>query len=141
MPKKAAPTHAKNRDMSALKAAFVQWLGDPFPNPPTQSALAMQIGVDAATLSDWKHDPYVVGLLEKRDQYRAAAWTQNEARLQRIAREGKDADAISAIRELGKLWGKYPTEKLDVSVQRVAYVEPGALREMALEQYPELRAN
>ena len=141
-PRKAAPTHAKNRDMTALKAAFVEWLTSAYPEPPTQTLLAERMGVDAATLSDWKRDPYVVGLLEKVDERRVATWAQATARLVRIALRGKDSDAIQAVRELGKLWGRYPSEKHDVTViDRVAYVQPGALREQALELYPELKQN
>lgn len=114
--KKAAPVHAKNRDMTAVKAAFVEWLTSTYPEPPTQVALAERLGVDAATLSDWKRDPYVLGLLEKVDERRVATWAQGTARIERIMLRGKDTDAIAAYRELGKLWGKYPTEKHDVNV-------------------------
>ncbi len=42
--------------------------------------------------------------------------------------------AVAAIRELGKLLKKYPSEKLDITtVQRVAYVRPDALRILSAE--------
>lgn len=141
MPKKAAPTTTRRNDLQALKARFVGWLTSDRPEPRYQYELAKVLGVDAATLSDWRHDPYVIDLLQKVDERRAATWAQCRARLERVVLHGSDGDAIQAIRELGKLWGKYPVEKVTVSVERVAYVQPGALRDLAVEQFPELRAN
>lgn len=138
-PRRAAPTTAKKRDLTAAKIAFATWLRTPLPEHRTQTALAEHLGVDNATLSDWKHDPLVLAELDKLDQRRQATWAQATARLERIGLYGKDAEAIQAIKELGKLWGKYPSEKHDVTVvDRVAYVQPGALREQAVALHPEV---
>lgn len=48
----------------------------------------------------------------------------------------------AAANFLAKVHGKYKAEKHSVEiVDRVAYVEPGVLRERSLAQYPELRPN
>ena len=132
--KKAAPTHAKNRDMTAAKVAFVEWLVAVHPEHPTQTALAEHLGVDAATLSDWKRDPLVVRLLKEWEDAREAGWARIYANLERIATQRQDmAAAVSAAREVGKLLKKYPSEKHELTVvDRVAYVQPGALREAAV---------
>lgn len=113
--KKAAPTTAKKRDLTAAKIAFATWLRTALPEHRTQTALAQHLGVDNATLSDWKHDPLVLSELDKLDQRRQATWAQATARLERIVLYGKDPDAIAAVRELGKLWGKYPSEKHEIA--------------------------
>lgn len=137
---KAKPTHAKNADMTATKTAFVEWLVARHKEPKTQTELAGLLGVDIATLSDWKHDEFVLAQLKKVEARREAGWAQAWANLERIACQTQDnASAIAAIKEMGKLMSKYPSEKIDHTiVERVAYVQPGALRELSRSLHPEL---
>lgn len=134
------PTHAKNADLSAQKDAFVAWLVSAHKEPRTQTELAGVLGVDIATLSDWKHDDYVIAGLKRAESRREAGWAKAFANLERIATQTQDnGAAVAAIREMGKLLSKYPAEKVDHTVtERVAYVNPGALRDHAREAFPEL---
>lgn len=134
------PTHTKNGDTTHLKLAFVDWLVAAHKEPRTQTELAGVLGVDIATLSDWKHDDYVIAGLKRAETRREAGWARAFANLERIACQTQDnAAAVSAIKEMGKLLSKYPAEKVDHTVtERVAYVNPGALRDHAREAFPEL---
>lgn len=127
------PTHAKNGDMTAIKLAYAEWLVSYTKEPKTQSELAVVLGVDAATLSDWKRDAYVLELLKGFESRREADWARAWANLVRIACQTADnASALGAIKELGKIMAKYPSEKVDLNVvDRVSYVQPGALRELS----------
>lgn len=132
------PTHAKNADLSAQKDAFVAWLVSAHKEPRTQTELAGVLGVDIATLSDWKHDDYVIAGLKRAESRREAGWAKAFANLERIATQTQDnTAAVSAIREMGKLLGKYPSEKVDVSVtDRAAYVPVTALADLSTKLYP-----
>lgn len=132
---KSVPTHAKNADLTPQKTAFVAWLLDTEREPRTQGELAKRLGVDPATLSDWKRDEFVVGLLRRANEFVEPKWAEVLRTLFIIARDPEHMQAVQAARELGKLLGKYPSDKVEVTtVERVAYVQPHALRDLAADR-------
>lgn len=116
----------------SVKTAFVMWLVDPN-RQGTQGQWAAEHGLAQETVSRWKgEDPFVLGLMAQGEKLLAPFWTEAFANLVRIAvQRTDDYSAINAIREMGKILGKYPKEKVELSlVDRVAYVEPDALQKM-----------
>jgi hypothetical protein len=116
--------------MSALRVAFAEWLLDPYRNPPTQKEWAEQHDLDAATLSDWKRREDVRALLaEWRERYRPA-FVDVVYALFRRARAGD----VQAARLLGDWLGENARARVDHEVvDRIAYVDPDALRQLSLE--------
>lgn len=125
MTAKRAPTHAKNADLTPQKTAYVAWLLDTDRTPRTQVELAKQLGVDAATLSDWKRDEFVVGLLKRANEFVEPKWAEVLRTLFLIARDPDHIACVQAARELGKLLNKYPTAKIEHSgkVETIERVE------------------
>lgn len=117
MTAKRAPAHAKNADLTPQKTTYVAWLLDTDRTPRTQAELAKQLGVDAATLSDWKRDEFVVGLLKRANEFVEPKWAEVLRTLFVIARDPDHINCVQAARELGKLLNKYPSAKIDVSGQ------------------------
>lgn len=116
MARKAAPTHAKNADLTAHKTAFVQWLVSEQKEPATQRELALVLGVDGATLSDWKRDSYVVGLLQQFEARFVAEKARAQANLLRLATQTRNPmAAIAAYDKLARTFGWYATEKHEIS--------------------------
>ena len=137
MTSKTAPTHAKNADLTPQKLRFVEWLFAEQRIPSRQGDLAIELGVDPATLSDWKRDdPLVAGALGKiEDRISAVDLAQF-----RIATDIKHPGSTQAATYLAKRFGMFKAEKVNVEVvDRVAYVDPGALRERSIALYPELK--
>jgi hypothetical protein len=58
----------------------------------------------------------------------------------RIATNYNHAGSTAAATFLAKSFGKFKTEKQANIVDRVSYVEPGALRELSERAFPELRS-
>jgi hypothetical protein len=105
------------RDMRATKTAFVTHLLDPNPNKPSQREWAREYGIDPTTLSDWKSgDPFVLELLKNATAMYEPIWAQALATLASIATDRDHISCVQAIRELGKLMKKYPSEKVDVGL-------------------------
>ncbi len=78
---------------------FVEWIATPgmFRRPNTQKALAKKLGVDAATLSDWK----------KEDDF----WAQVSQQL-RLWSRGRTPDVIEALYQHAKATGSPSAVKL-----------------------------
>lgn len=127
-------THIKNTDTQALKTEYVSWLLDPEKNPQTQHAWATAHGLTPETVSRWKRDPFVLELLRRANELLEPLWARALSTLVKVATDPEHMSCVAAIRELGKLLQKYPSEKHDITVvDRVAYVQPGALREMSAQ--------
>lgn len=125
---KARATSVKNEDYSALKVDYVSWLLDPEKSPKTQQAWAIAHNLTPETVSRWKRDEFVLDLLKRANELLEPVWARVLATLVKIATDPDHINCVSAIKELGKLMKKYPNEKLEVNVvDRVAYVQPGAL--------------
>lgn len=107
----------------------------------TQKDWAKDHGLHEVTVSEWKSDEFVVGLLRKANTMMEPVWAAALGTLARIATDENHPQVVQAIRELGKLLDKYPSEKVNVSVDRVAYVEPDVLVKHARNLYPELTKN
>jgi hypothetical protein len=111
-PAKAAPTHTKNADLTPQKLRFVEWLFSEERTPKTQSALAAELGVDAATLSDWKRsDPIVTGALAKIE----SMFSLIDLAQFRIATNIKHQGATQAATFLAKRFGMFRAEKVELS--------------------------
>lgn len=132
-PRKAALNPANNAPVpDSTKTEYVAWLLDPDRSPRTQKEWAAEHGLHEVTVSRWRHDEYVIALLKRAADMLEPVWARVLATLVKIATDSDHIQAVQAARELGKLLGKYPSEKLTVeTVTRVAYVDPGALRSTA----------
>lgn len=114
------------------KAEYVAWLLDPDRYPRTQQAWAEKHGIHEVTVSRWRHDDYVLDLLKRASEMLEPVWARVLATLIKVATDSDHMQCVQAARELGKLLKKYPNEKLDLTlVDRVAYVPPGALKELS----------
>jgi hypothetical protein len=137
---KASPD--KTTPTRALQIDYVSWLLDPEKSPRTQQAWAEAHGITAVTVSRWKRDEYVLELLKHANDLIEPMWARALATLIKVATDPDHMSCVSAIRELGKLLGKYPSEKVDLNVvDRVAYVMPSALRDLSGPEAPTPRAN
>lgn len=118
-PRKAAPTSAKKqapkRDLIAAKLAFVAWRLDPMHQPSTQAAFAKEIGVDAATLSDWKRDPLVIEHMRKAEAEMADDWAVVLRAQYAIATSPLHPGSTQAATFLAKTFGKFKPDKVEHS--------------------------
>lgn len=117
----------KNLDHTALKTEYVSWLLDPHKDPKTQKQWAEAHNLAPETLSRWKQDEFVLGLLKRATELLEPMWARALSSLVAIASDPDHISCVAAIKELGKLMNKYPSEKHTVSFDKVAYVQPGAL--------------
>lgn len=127
-----SPAAAQQRE--DLKTEYVAWLLDPDRSPTLQKDWARAHGLHEVTVSRWRHDDFVLALLKRSNEMLEPAWALAMANLIRIAHaQFDDMTAVQAIKELGKLLKKYPDTKVDVAhhIERIAYVTPGALRELS----------
>lgn len=117
MPKSISVKNKRARpgDSQALKVAYVGYLLDPDQHKGTQRDWAARHGVDEATLSRWKQDDFVLDLLKRATSLMEPVWAQALAALASIAVDRTHDHCVAAVRELGKLMKKYPSEKLEVS--------------------------
>lgn len=119
----------RTSEYTALKTEYVAWLLDPDRSPISQGAWAREHNIHPNTVTRWKSDDFVLGLLKRSAEMMEPVWARALANLTRIATQRlDDMVAVAAIKELGKLLKKYPNEKLDITtVNRVAYTQPDAL--------------
>lgn len=118
------------------KADLVEWL---IGGKGSQAAWAKKQNRAPETVSRLLDDP------EFQSLWAAAERGQMQRRavvVEKALEVANDPDHINwgrAIDFLAKVGGWYKGDKVTVTVDRVAYVEPGALRERALDLYPELK--
>lgn len=135
---KTRQTASKTTD--GTKLAYALWLVSRVKTPKTKTEWAFEHKVNRDTLWEWERSSWISDFIDKDVAAKKAALAEAYANLEWIATQRDDKSAaVNAIRELMKLNGKYPSEKIDVSVDRVAYVQPGALREHAVASFPELK--
>lgn len=132
---------SKNTDNRALKTDYVSWLLDPQKHPKTQVQWAKEHDVAAETVSRWKNDPFVLELLKRANELLEPMWARALSSLVAIASDPDHINCVAAIKELGKLMGKYPSEKHSVTFEKVAYVQPGALAALSAEIEAQERMN
>jgi hypothetical protein len=132
----------KNRAKSplSLKVEFLEWYMSRDPRKGTQAKWAKEHDLVPETVSRWIHDD------SEFDQLLAAVERGQEKRKAQVievmyqrACDPEDPMGIQAASFLAKVMGWNKPEKVDVKVDRVAYVEPGTLRELSRELYPELK--
>ena len=138
---KAPKRGHQGEDTTALKIAYVSWLIDPTPSKGSQAAWAKAHDLNPVTVSTWKDDEFVASLIEKAEPMMRRDWVRVTAALLVAATDPDHPQFVAAASLLAKAWGKIQPDKLQVSVDRVAYVQPGALRTLALDEFPELRPN
>jgi hypothetical protein len=131
----------KTLQIDGLKLAYLAWFRSADKDPKSRKAWAEANGVSRMTLWEWEQADWFAEVVGKDTAEEKARWEFLKIELEWLATQRVDLGAkATAIREYGKLMGKYPSEKVDHTVvTRVAYTEPGALREKALDAYPELR--
>jgi hypothetical protein len=109
-PAKAAPTHTKNADLTPQKLRFIEWLFSDERMPTKQGELAAELGVDAATLSDWKRaDPLVTAALAKVEERLSLV----DLAQFRIATDTKHPGSTQAATYLAKRFGMFRPEKVE----------------------------
>lgn len=127
----------------ATKVEFLEWYISRDPRKGTQAGWAKDHDLAAETISRWLHDDDEFDTLLKaveRGQEKRKAQVVETMFLR--ACDPEDPMGIQAATFLAKVFGWLKSEKLDVTVvDRVAYVEPGALRELSRSLHPELRSN
>lgn len=119
------------KDTQALKIAYVAWLLDIDPRKGSQQDWAKAHELHPSTVSEWKSDDFVLELLEKAENALRKQWTQVLRSLFLVAQDPEHPQMVAAAGLLAKVWGKIQPDKLQVSVDRVAYVQPGALRDLS----------
>lgn len=130
----AKPKLHPRRDLTAEKTRFVAWLLGDKGGVSTQVELAKVLGVDNATLSDWKHDDFVLGLLRRANEMLEPMWAEALANLVRIAtQKSDDYIAVRAISELAKILGKTAATRVEHSGQ----VDSTQRVEVVPAQWPE----
>lgn len=120
----------------AEKADLVEWL---ITGKGSQAAWALKNKRAAATVSRLLDDSEFKALWSaaERGQEQRRAYVVEQA--YRIVSDPDHMHWPRAADYLAKVFGWYKANRLDVSVvDRVAYTDPTALRELALKQYPEL---
>lgn len=133
--KRGRPPRFTAEQLTRLKVAFAVWLTDTDPNKGSQNEWAMRHGISPTSVSIWKNsDPLVLKKLKEAVVSHDASWGGVLANLLSIAQDREHPKTVEAAKEVGKLLKKYPSEKIDMNVvERIAYVEPGALRKLSLE--------
>ena len=125
-------THQALVDATPIQMEYALWLVTPIKEPRTKTAWAAEHNIRRDLLWRWERSAWLRALIEQDRDRKEATWAALEAELERIATAGEsDMARVAAIKEIGKLWKKYPSEKLEITaVQRVSYVDPGALRSL-----------
>jgi hypothetical protein len=133
---KAQPSRMPPLD--GKKLAYLAWFRSADKDPKSRRQWALANDVERHTLTDWEQSDWFAAVTGKDTPEEKARWEFLKVELEWLATQRTDLGAkVSAIREFGKLMGKYPSEKVDLTVvDRVAYTVPGSLRAMA-----EARAN
>lgn len=129
----------KGKTPLAVKVEFMEWFISRDPRKGTQARWAKEHDLTPETISRWLHDD------TEFDSLLAAVERGQEKRKAQVletmflrACDPEDPAGIQAAQFLAKVLGWNKPEKVAVTVDRVAYVEPGALRELSRALHPEL---
>ena len=126
---------AKNGEKTAEKVAFIEWWFTVGRDPRTMTEWAAEHKVAIQTLSEWKRSPEFVG---KQEAYRTLFRADFVDATRVMLGRAKQGD-VAAYVAVAKVLGENAPDKVDVNVvDRVAYVEPTALRDLAIAKFPEL---
>lgn len=100
------------------KLAYALWLVSRVKTPKTKTEWATEHDVSRDTLWEWERAPWMSEFIDKDTEAKKAALAEAYANLEWIATQRDDkAAAVSAIRELMKLNGRYPSEKHEVDIR------------------------
>ena len=118
----------------ALKLDYAVWLIDPNPRKGTQQEWAKAHDVTRQTLWEWQSDSLVVEISQKAEALVERGWVHVLETQFRIATDLDHINCVQAATFLAKAFGRFKPDKVDITVDRVAYVEPGVLRDLAAAQ-------
>lgn len=114
-----------------LRAAFIAWCFDPG-RQGTQAGWAREHDVEPATLSDWKKSAEFLEAAEDYKHTCRPAFAEATIVMLQLAKRGN----VNAYRAVSAVLGENAPQQIESTVDRVAYVSPGALRELSERLYP-----
>lgn len=110
---------SKSRQIPPLdgkKLAYMAWFRSADKEPKSRRQWALAHDVDRDTLAAWEQSDWFAEVAGKDSAGEAARWTFLKTELEWAASQRTDLSAkVSAIREYGKLMGKYPSEKHEIT--------------------------
>jgi hypothetical protein len=124
------------KTVDGTKLAYALWLVSRTKSPRTKTEFAEEHGVNRDTLYEWERSEWMAAFVDKDAESKKVMWAESWAELEWIAMQRSDIPSkVAAIREIGKLLGKYPNEKVDVRLNKM-----GLMEWLGTAEQPELKA-
>lgn len=125
----------KTRNPDGRQTAYITWYLSEYRNPRTKSEWAAAHDLNKDTITEWERSDWFVSAIDAHGEQAKAVWSEALASLRVVVNDPRHHQFVAAFDKLAKLLGKYPSDKVEVTtVERVAYVQPHALRDLAADR-------